>query len=67
MKYFAGYIKDSKFYKIVAGLPLPFFFLSKEQQILFAYYWYYLEVVWKMNWRDKATRVEPNIKGRMGD
>ena len=36
MKYSADYIKDFKFYKIVSGLPLPFF--NQEWQILFVYY-----------------------------
>ena len=34
MKYFAGYIKDSKFYKIVAGLPLPFFFIKRAADFI---------------------------------
>ena len=43
MKYLAGYIKDSKFYKIVAGLPLPFFFYQKSSR----FYLLIIDIIWK--------------------
>lgn len=68
MKYSAGYIKDFKFDKIVAELPLSFFLIKRVADFICL-----LLILSgscmkdELKIRAKATRVEPNRKGRKGD
>lgn len=68
MKQSAGYIKDFKFYNIVARLPLPFFLIKRVADfICLLLILSGSRMKDELKIRDKATRVEPNRKGRKGD